>query len=78
MQNGSLREEKKYHLFKIQEYKKYIYHELKTTYMEYISRYIKNFVFRTKLVDGTEVIQEVHAKPKTNYSSTGQGLFIFS
>ena len=37
-----------------------------------------NFVFRTKLVDGTEVIQEVHAKPKTNYSSTGQGLFIFS
>ena len=46
--------------------------------MEYISTYMKNFVFRTKLVDGTEVIQEVHAKPKTNYSSTGQGLFIFS
>ena len=37
MQNGSLKEEKKYHLFKIQECKKYIYHELKTTYMEYIS-----------------------------------------
>ena len=38
MQNGSLKEEKKYHLFKIQEYKKYsIYHELKTTYMDYIS-----------------------------------------
>ena len=38
---------------------------------------MKNFVFRTKLVDGTEVIQEVHAKPKTNYSSTGQGLLNF-
>ena len=33
-------------------------------------------VFRTKLVDGTEVIQEVHAKPKTNYSSTGQGTYL--
>ena len=36
MQNGSLKEEKKYHLFKLQECKKYIYHELKTTYMEYM------------------------------------------
>ena len=38
MQNGSLKEEKKYHLFKIQECKKYIYHELKTTY---IYKYMK-------------------------------------
>ena len=30
-------------------------------------------MIRTKLVDGTEVVQEVHAKPKTNYSSAGQG-----
>ena len=28
---------------------------------------------RSKLVDGTEVVQEVHAKPKTTYSSAGQG-----
>ena len=59
--------------------KKYIYHELESgNYILGIYKYMKIFVFRTKLVDGTEVIQEVHAKPKTNYSSTGQGLFIFS
>ena len=77
MQNGSLKEEKKYHLFKIQEYEK-IYLSWVENYPHGIYKYMKIFVFRTKLVDGTEVIQEVHAKPKTNYSSTGQGLFIFS
>ena len=36
------------------------------------------FYSRTKLVDGTEVIQEVHAKPKTAFANPGQvpaGLF---
>ena len=35
------------------------------------------FNFRTKLVDGTEVVQEVQAKPKTSYSSPGQGPGLF-
>ena len=35
------------------------------------------FYFRTKLVDGTEVVQEVQAKPKTSYSSPGQGPGLF-
>ena len=36
--------------------------------------YIKSvYASRTKLVDGTEVVQEVHAKPKTSFSSPGQG-----
>ena len=35
------------------------------------------FRFRTKLVDGTEVVQEVQAKPKTSYSSPGQGPGLF-
>ena len=35
------------------------------------------FHFRTKLVDGTEVVQEVQAKPKTSYSSPGQGPGLF-
>merc|ERR1712223_956660 len=32
-----------------------------------------NVSYKTKLVDGTEVVQEVHAKPKTSFSSPGQG-----
>ena len=45
-----------------------------TKHQSFISSF---FHFRTKLVDGTEVVQEVQAKPKTSYSSPGQGPGLF-
>ena len=55
-------------------YLPYIFHGKKNIKNLNVCKY---FFYRTKLVDGTEVVQEVLAKPKTSYSSPGQGPGLF-